>query len=287
MIATLLLILSILLSSARNIFSKRISSARFGTRRFFLLQALLFSGGAAVAAVGAGANGTLPSRYTVITGLIYGVLLLLAQWLYTAALASGKTALCSTVYSLGFVIPTLYGALIAEEGLRWTDGLGVLCAALAVVLSGVAKGGFRGKGDGVKFVLILAMLASGGLGVVQKLHQSTEYSEERGTMLLIAFALAATVSVISALISPSPTTMGASRSSFASALTVGVVFGICNLLNTRLAGLLPGTVLFPTLNIGTIILTMLAAIPLYKELPEKKDLPTLLLGGAAILLLNI
>ena len=287
MMPAILLSVSILLSSARNLLSKRISGARFGTRQFFLLQALLFFGGIAVSAVCGGAYNGMPSRQTVFTGLTYGALLVLAQWLYTCALANGKTALCSTVYSLGFVIPTLYGALLAGDGLTVSDGLGVLCTLLAIVLSGVVRGGFVGKESKPILPLVLAMLASGGLGVVQKLHQSTEHSDERGAMLLIAFSLAASASVVASLIAPCRESANAGKPRFISALAVGTVFGICNFLNTRLAGILHSTVLFPTLNIGTILLTMLLAIPICRELPEKRDLPTLLLGVTAILLLNL
>ena len=68
--------------------------------------------------------------------------------------------------------------------------------------------------------------------------------------------------------------------------SIGLYFGCCNLLNTALAGLLDSAIFFPTLNIGVILLSMVAGVLLFKEKVGKRELPVLLLGGASILLLN-
>ena len=50
--------------------------------------------------------------------------------------------------------------------------------------------------------------------------------------------------------------------------------------------MLDSAILFPTLNIGVILLSMVAGVLLFKEKVGKRELLVLLLGGASILLLN-
>jgi drug/metabolite transporter (DMT)-like permease len=67
---------------------------------------------------------------------------------------------------------------------------------------------------------------------------------------------------------------------------VGLFFGCCNLLNTSLAGMLDSAIFFPTLNIGTILLSMLLGVIVYKEKIGKREALVLMLGAASIILLN-
>lgn len=289
--ALILLTMSILLSTGRNLLSKRLSGLPFGSRRFFLCQSVLFfCGGAAVLLLG-GVRWGLPSGLTCLLALLYGALLIAAQWFYTAALSAGNVALCSTVYSMGFILPTLSGALLWDEAFSPLDLCGVLCSVAAILCSGLA-GRRREKGKGNRYFLPLAvaMLASGGLGIVQKVQQKSDFASERGGFLLIAFLLASGASLLVAL------TLGRRRrgeepsfampSMLGTAALVGAFFGCCNLLNTLLAGMLESAIFFPTLNIGVILLSTITGILLYRERLKKKDLTVLLLGIGAILLLN-
>ena len=284
----LLLSLSVILSTGRNLFSKKLSGVPFGTGAFFLCQAVLFLSGALSLLLFGGLATWSIAPVTVAYAVLYGLLLLLAQWLYTAALARGNTALCSTVYSLGFLLPTLSGAVLWAEAFSPLDAVGVLCAVGAVTCSGMRRKGEEKAGKARYFLpLLIAMLASGGLGIVQKLQQRSEFADQKTLFLLIAFLFAAAVSLLFALGAKGKSAPPLRRSSFAVAAPIGVCFGCCNLLNTTLAGLLPGAVFFPTLNIGVIVLSMLAGVVFFKERLTKKEISVLLLGGASILLLNI
>lgn len=67
----------------------------------------------------------------------------------------------------------------------------------------------------------------------------------------------------------------------------GACFGSCNLLNTVLAGMLDSAVFFPTLNIGTIFMSLLLSIVLFKERFTKKHLLIHSLGTLSILLITL
>ena len=282
-----LLTLSIALSGGRNILSKKLSDMGFGTKGFFLCQGVLFFGGALALALFGNLSIIGISPEILIYAAVYGVLLILAQWFYTKALFGGNTALCSTVYSMGFILPTLSGAIFWSEELFFFDILGIISAIAAIIVSGVAK-----RGDGKKsslnyvFPLIIAMLASGGLGIVQKLQQSSPCADQKGIFLVVSFLLAALISFVAAIFGKrSEKRICASR--FAIAACVGVFFGCCNLLNTTLAGMLKSAIFFPTLNIGVILLSMLLGVIFYKERLRAKEISVLILGGISIILLNI
>jgi len=286
----LLLSLSIVLSTGRNILSKKLSDLRFGTKPFFWCQSVLFLGGAVALLLFGGIPKSGISLYTWIYALIYGILLILAQWFYTAALAVGNTALCSTVYSMGFILPTLSGAIFWSESLRVAGVIGVLCAVSAVVVSGIGKKSSTSANRGMGYLapLIIAMLASGGLGIIQKLQQRSPYAEQRSAFLLIAFLIATGSSLLFALVSRTPSpSIRMRKVSLVVAACVGLFFGCCNLLNTYLAGKLDSAFVFPTLNIGVILLSMGCGMLLFKERFRKKDLAVLLLGIASILLLTV
>jgi hypothetical protein len=86
-----LLLLTIFLSVGRNILSKGISAFGFGTKNFFIIQGNLFLSGTLVLLIFS--NGlSAVSLPTIFYSVIYGLLLISAQWNYTAALKTGNTS---------------------------------------------------------------------------------------------------------------------------------------------------------------------------------------------------
>ena len=137
LLSVVLLMLSVAFSTGRNILSKSISGNPFGSTGFFMAQTMTFlCGSLALTVTGASGIGTV-SAVTVLYAVIYGCLLISAQWCYTSALKNGNTGICSTVYSLGFIIPTLSGALFWQESLTGINLLGIGCVIPAVLISGM------------------------------------------------------------------------------------------------------------------------------------------------------
>jgi len=280
--------LSVVLSTARNLFSKNLSDIRFGTRSFFLCQSVLFLCGAVALVLFGKISFGVVAYQTLIYAAVYAILLIFAQWFYTAALAKGNTALCSTVYSLGFILPTLSGAILWAEAFSFLDLLGIMCAISAVIVSGLKSQAKEKATKSYYFIpLVIAMLASGGLGIVQKLQQKSAYAEQKSIFLLIAFTLAAVISFIFSLFAKKQGDPPFRPRKLAVASCVGLFFGCCNLINTSLAGLLDSAIFFPTLNIGVILLSMICGVIFFKEKISKKELAVLILGGLSILLLNL
>lgn len=286
-LSILLLTLSIALSIARNLLSKNISHTAFGTRSFFCLQAVIFLGGALAllcfdTSVLSGA-----ASLTVAYATAYGILLLLAQWCYTNALKTGNVGICSTVYSLGFIFPTLSGAIFWNESITAFDILGVIIVIFTVIVSGRGKSK-AGKGSEGSYIvpLVISMIASGGLGVMQKVQQNSPYPDQRTFFVFLAFLLAGVISLVCALLSKREAEKNEGRK-FLAAGGIGIAFASCNLLNTTLAGILPSTVFFPVLNVGTILLSLLFGVLIYKDKITKKDAFVLASGIVSIILITV
>ena len=287
LISALLLTLSASLSAGRNIFSKSVSGFSIGTKKFFLSQALIFGSGSIAILLFGGISFSVIAPLTLLYALIYAALLLAAQWCYTAALKNGKTAVCSTVYSLGFILPTLSGAIFWQESLTAFKILGILTVIPAIIISGTgkAKNG-KSKGNGYILPLVISMLASGGLGIMQKVQQSSAYPEQKGAFLFFAFVAACAISALCLIFGKKENARFKVKESLSSS-AIGICFASCNILNTTLAGRLDSAIFFPALNIGTILLSMLLGMIIYKEKLTKKDVLVLLLGFVAILLINL
>ncbi|MBQ4087894.1 MAG: hypothetical protein IJC78_06585, partial [Clostridia bacterium] len=134
----LLLICSVICSGARNIFSKAISDLPFGTKPFFLAQAVSFLCGSAVLSVVLRCDFSA-NPITVLYAVIYGSLLISAQYCYTSAMKRGNIGVCATVYSLGFIFPTLSGCIFWQESLGVINAFGILLVIPAILLSGLPE----------------------------------------------------------------------------------------------------------------------------------------------------
>jgi drug/metabolite transporter (DMT)-like permease len=286
-LSALLLFTSVIFSSGRNLLSKGISSVSFGSRRFFLLQSLIFSSGALVLLIFTGYSFKTISFLTVLFSVVYAVLLLSAQWCYTIALRSGQVGVCATVYSLGFILPTISGAIFWHETVTLWNVIGVSLIIPIMLLSG--KEGRKEKVQENRhfiFPLLIAMISSGGLGIMQKVQQNSAYPEEKSVFVFVSFLLTATISFV-CFLTRNKEEEKVLKKQYVFSCGAGSCFAICNLLNTSLAGMLSSAVLFPILNIGSIFLSALLSVLLFREHLSTKHYLILLLGTVSILLIAL
>lgn len=278
-----LLCLSIALSAGRNIFSGAVSSIPVKTKAFYASQALIFLTGVIPLLLAGGLRFSV-SAATIALAFLYGILLVSAQWNYVIALKEGRVGICATVYSLGFILPTLSGMIFWNEKISLVRIIGILTVIPAMIVSG-KKDRTESKGTGYFAPLILAMLSSGGLGVLQKVQQTTGYAEEKSTFLLLAFLIAGSLSLFAGVFTKAGDVRITGKTTGYCVL-VGLCFSICNLINTVLAGILDSAVFFPLLNIGGILFSLALSVMAFHEKITKKTLVILLLGAMAIVFVN-
>lgn len=276
---------SVFLATGRNLLSKRISAQAFGTVGFFRLQGWIFGIGALVLLVPAVVTSDGIALSTIGYALLYGLLLVGAQWCYTVALSYGNTSVCATVYSLGFILPTLSGMVFWGESVTFWKILGIAAVFPALILSGRKKETGQARGFCYIIPLAAAMICSGGLGILQKIQQSSSYPQQRTVFVCVAFVFAALLSFLCGSFCNSAEK--ATVSSFFAASGVGGCFALCNLLNTFLAGRMESAVFFPCLNVGTILFSCVLSLLLLREKLSGRHVAVLAFGTVSILLISL
>ncbi len=286
-ISALLLLLSAFFASVRNVLTKGFAPFSFKRREFFGIQATIFGVGSIALLIVNLFTFKGLSAFTLFLALIYGVLLVCAQWFYTIALSNGKTAICATIYSFGFLIPTLSGAIFWKEQITILGFCGILIAIPVLVISGISKKSSceNSTSNSYFLPLIIALICSGGLGVVQKVQQGSDFSNQTNSFILVAFTFCFIISLLFFLFLKKGSSK-IQRKNLISCSVIGIFFATCNLLNTYLAGRLNSSVFFPAINIGSILFSLILGLIIYKEKPTKKDLIVLLLSITSIVLVN-
>ncbi|MDP4121126.1 MAG: EamA family transporter [Bacillota bacterium] len=285
-ISILLLLLTVTFATGRNLLSKNISGFTFGNKSFFLIQVYIFISGGIILAVFTKFEAV--ATLTIVYAFSYALFLILAQWFYTIALGFGKISICSTIYSMGFILPTLSGTIFWNEKFTLFDLLGVGCVVIAIIVSGVNKTITNNVQNKNKYFvpILIAMLSSGGLGIIQKLQQKSPCNEQKGMFVMIAFFISGIISFLFYMFAKEGTQKTYKKDNF-TAGGVGICFGCCNIINTTLAGKLDSALFFPLQNISVILLSIVLSRLILKERLGKKELFVLLFGAIAIVLLNI
>lgn len=282
-LSVILLFFSMLLSTIRNISLKSISDVPVNTKTFYIFQAIILFSGSIIIAIANGLKSISPT--TVLYALFYGLLLIMTQWNYTFALKTGKVGVCAIVYAMGFIIPTILGFLVWGEAITILKTIGIILVFPTIILSGKKTDDSKGSNKYL-IPLLLAMMASGGLGIVQKIHQSTEYANELTGLVFVAFFIAGVISLIAAGFAKKHETP-TKKTQVGICIFTGLCYSIANLLNTKLTGLLDSSVFFPVANIGNILFSVFASFILFKERLNKQVITVLILGFSAILFINM
>lgn len=282
----LYLFLSVTLSAGRNIASKKTAVYTNKKAQFFLSQTIIFASAALLLLLFYVNNRTEMAWITFVHGLAYGVLLISSQWMFTLALKNGNTSVCSVVYSLGFILPTVSGTLFWGEDFGFLQLIGVFVSVAIILLTAKKDGSEKKRGNRFSTPCILiAMISSGGLGIMQKVQQSSAAAKEKGIFLLAAFSFAFFCSLAAFLFFRERTAFTVHE--FVYPVFTGLCFGGANLCNTVLAGKMQSAVFFPLQNMSTILLTALSGVFIYKEKLTLKTAVIIVLGMAVIIMFSL
>lgn len=241
-----------------------------------------------------GGGGT-PSVFTVVFGVVFGAVTAFQGIANIAALQVGPMSYTSVIISFSTLISALSGVMFFNERLGWAQIVGIVLMLTSFVLA--AKNGDDEKKANFKwlFLCLITFAATGGIGVMQKVHQSSEYRDELNAFLIIAFISSSILCTIFAAIlkrregRSSDAKSNVSKKLFVLLLGVMIVSGACvavnNKFNLYLSGVMDSAVFFPIVNGGGLVLTTLAAVLLFRERLSKKQWIGVVLGIASVVFL--
>ncbi len=235
------------------------------------------------------------SVFTVMLGIVFGAVTALQGITNIAALQVGPMSYTSVIISFSTLISALSGVTFFNESLGWAQIVGIVLMLVSFVLA--AKSGDNEKKANLKwvFLCLIAFAATGGIGVMQKVHQSSEYREELNAFLIIAFISSATLCTIFAALlkrregRSADVKNNASKKLIVLLLGIMIVSGVCvavnNKFNLYLSGVMDSAVFFPIVNGGGLVLATLAAGLLFRGRLTKKQWFGVIFGIASVVFL--
>lgn len=286
-----LLALSVGLGTGKNILSKAYPKGklmRFNSICFFAVFA--------VGVLFVGADGLNYSPFVVGMSLLYALCSFLALVAYMIAVSIGDFAISSLMYSCGFVLPSIIGVVAFSEPFTGFQIAGLIIMVASFVVGNLGRS--NGKSGKLWLLLsITAMLASGGVGVVQKYYRISAYGSDLDSLIIMAFLVMAVMSAAAAFIEAKPyasqklavTTAerGAEQAMLAVAVALGVIMLAQNKVNLFLSGALPSMLFFPVCNGGTVVLSAVCDRVLFGKKMDLKKLVSVIMGVVAIVLMVI
>lgn len=237
------------------------------------------------------------SVFTIVLGVVFGAVTALQGITNIAALQVGPMSYTSVIISFSTLISALSGVMFFDESLGWAQIAGIALMLASFVLAAKSDGDEKKANLKWLFLCLIAFVATGGIGVMQKVHQSSEYRNELNAFLIIAFISSAVLCAIFAALLKRRESRFAdakekgnkSKKQFWLLLGIMIASGACvavnNKFNLYLSGVMDSAVFFPIVNGGGLVLTTLAAVLLFKEKLSKKQWIGVVLGIASVVFL--
>lgn len=213
------------------------------------------------------------STYTIVLGIIFGVINSATFLVKTSAFQTGPMSFTVLISSCGMLIPTIFSAIMWPEkdhiNVVQIIGIVLMLCAIYLVLSKNGSGG-RITPKWVIYCVLIFILA-GLIGVAQKLQRNSDFADEQFAFLCIAFLTSAILIMAELIIKTyKKHTLKESFSHWGIkqiglACVTGGFTVTMHVINLTLSGTLPAAIFFPIVNGGAIFLSGLVGWVLFKE----------------------
>lgn len=207
------------------------------------------------------------------------------------ALECGPVSLTALLKSISLVLPSVWGFFFWDDPLTLPVILGFVLVLVSLILFFAKK---REKGQAeipLKwFLYILGLLiGNGGSLTIQKYQQIAFEGAHKNMLMFFATAVAALVCLVFALIDRKKNTLTrkALARSFYLPAAAGLGSTLFNLLLMITLPLLPSSVIYPAIAVGSVIVTTLFSALVCKERLRTLQWLGLLVGCVALALLNL
>lgn len=221
--------------------------------------------------------------YAVLFALSYS----LAVVFSTYAMSCGSISLTALIVSYSLTIPTLYGLIFLNE--PFSGGLlpGLVLLMISLFLIN------NKKNDTViitkKWILyvFLAFIGNGVCSVAQKMQQNSFDGAYKNEFMIIALAMVIIMLLTVVVKKDIKTIREIPKSGWILAIICGIANGVVNLFVMILSGIIPVSLMFPSMSAGGIILTFFISKYLFREKLTKHQLIGFATGILSIISLNL
>lgn len=236
------------------------------------------------------------SWYSVFLGVLFGIVSMMCSIFRAKAIKIGPFGYTSVIVNLSTAITALSGALF------WNESLGVFKIIGIVLMIGsfffaIDTENDDGKKANVKWFILclLALLFISLIGIMQKVHQTSEYKNEVTAFLCVAFLTSSIISFVGYVF----TKKNENKSKEEQVTTKKwlwflIALAICgigaagnNILNLYLSGVMDTAIFFPIANGVPLFTSLLVSVLVFREKLKRKQLLGMSIGIIAIICLFI
>ena len=233
-------------------------------------------------------SGVGASIHTVVLGVVFGLVSAISSIFSQQAYKKGPVSYTNLLIMSSMVIPALSGVMFFGESISVGKIVGILLMLVAIVMSVCNK---EDKKASVAWLLcsLISALATGGVGILQKVHQSSPAKGELMWFLCIAFGVSAIISEIFVVANSkkTPITVVMDKKIILFIVACGVATMLNNVINLYLSGVMESIIFFPTVNGANILLLLVVSLVFLKERIRPLQWVGIVAGTSAIFLLCI
>ncbi len=213
----------------------------------------------------------------------------LYQITYIKALAIGNVSLTVLIVNLGLVINVLFSYFFYGDSISPLRFVGILLTIGTFFLSVDFKGNTARKGGNWILFVTMATLFSALGTIVMKVLGESEFSAYSRAYSSASYIIAAAgtfllYGIISA--KGEKKTFKIGKKAILFAFAIGIILATYLMLNVYACSVVEGTFLFPTYAGGTIILSTLSGVILFKDKLNLRQVLSLILGIIAVVFIN-
>ena len=236
------------------------------------------------------------SLYSLLLGIVFGVITMLYCIINAKAIKIGPFGYTTVIASLSTAITALSGAIFWQEKLSAFKIIGIVMMLGCFVLAVDTENDGDKKANWKWFLLcIISLFMGAGVGLLQKVHQTSEYKDELMGFLVVAFLISTIFSLGGYFVVKSKEKEVKREKinqkwiyNFILALVVcGVGVAGCNALNLYLSGVVDTAIFFPIVNGVPLLASLVVSFVLFKEKLKKKQVFGLIVGLVAIICLFV
>ncbi|MBQ8408183.1 MAG: EamA family transporter [Clostridia bacterium] len=214
------------------------------------------------------------SLLTVLLGILFGLLISLQSLTVMKALQIGPMSYTMVIVNCSTVISAVSGVLFFHESIGLWQIVGIVLMLFSFAFA-VEKKADEKKAS-LKWLIfsILAFFMTGGIGIMQKVHQNLPCRAEINAFLVFAFIASFLISAALMLVYRARegqpiferTAQGRVNWFLVSVMLVsGVLVAANHKLNLYLSGIMDSAVFFPIVNGGGLVLITLTAVVAFRE----------------------
>ena len=276
-----LLVFSCLCNGMKSVFAKKSNAYLNKTHDIYTYNFYMFFIAFLIALPVGIMQLNMTSLQTIAMAIVYGLSLIFGQVFLIKAMGTGEVSISTLFYSCGFLIPTFFSVFVYDEELKLLQIIGVVLILFSFIIS-TEK--FK-KGERKWFVfVILSFLCNGAVGLIQKIFRMSAFANEQNVFMVIVFLIGA---IVAFFIMPKQFQVSPSKGFLKTVIGSGVMLGLVNVINVYVSGVLPGIIVFPSVNGGGIIASAIFARILIKERISFRKKIGILIGVLAICLIAI